>query len=139
MRFRSVPLILLASYSFADESWFEGDWTWSRERSIEIWSQGDTVARNELEKVAPKVSQHWKVSSGILEITTDGMSQEPVNYFIRPISDSEFELLLDLPDGAVHYQIIRHTNFGFCYRRGGNYTTEPEPRERETCFVPATE
>ena len=139
MRFVAILLSLVASGSFADESWFVGNWTWSRERSIEIWSQGNPVARTQLIEVAPKVTENWKVDSGTLEITIDGVSPEPVNYFIRPIDDSQFELMLDLPDGKVHYKIIRHTEFGFCYRRGGNYSDDPAPREQETCFVPAGE
>ena len=120
----------------ADTAWFEGTWIWSRERSIDLWSQGDPAIAADLEEVAPDVVEIWVVDSGTLKVIADGEAFGPENYFVRPISDVEFEVIHEIPIGKLHHNIVQRTEFGFCIRRGGDYVEEPFTKERGTCFVP---
>lgn len=138
LRWLIASLVLVSGVStLADESWLEGSWVASKEHTIAALAQGDPQAKKALGESSLEFEGRWIIESGTIQIERKGAALERTVYYIRPIEEGIFELLIGLPDGEQNYVIIHRTDFGFCYRYGGDYSHPPSPEPHFECYVPA--
>lgn len=136
LRWLSVGLLLYSGTSvFGNESWLEGTWVVSKEHTIAALAQGSAQAKKALEEGSLEVEAKWIVESGTIQIERKSSQLERTVYYIRPIEEGIFEIVFDLPDGEQNYVIIHRTDFGFCYRYGGDYSHPPMQKPFAECYV----